>query len=181
VAARLKSGPRRLAKFTQACLDGVGAVQERDKLRALAPEAMQLAVERNIAIDMRFFRQRARRVRINQAPLFGLDGRGPALYPCQLPFDMAMVRAGLILEEVHAPPELQRIEHHIADHLEDLGFKYVRLNLRVAAALNEGRRVRPLLRPPVTLVRRLCRSPIRWCAAGFRVGRAPSTTRACWR
>ena len=85
----------------------------------------------------------------------GLDGRCPVLYPRELPLDTGAIWAGSVSEEVHAPTELQRIEHDLVDHREDLRFEQVRLYLRIAAALNERGGVHAFLRPPVTLVRRL--------------------------
>jgi hypothetical protein len=48
--------------------------------------------------------------------------------------------------------KLQRVEHDLADHLEHLRFEHVRLNFRIATALNERWGMHRFLRPPVTLV-----------------------------
>jgi hypothetical protein len=107
VVASLKLGPRRIAEVPDAGGHGVGVVQEGQQLGSLDREPVKLLVERNVAIDVGPLRQLIFGVEVDQAPLFYLDRSNPVLYPRELPLDGGAIRAGVVLEEVHALAQLR--------------------------------------------------------------------------
>jgi hypothetical protein len=148
----LQAGLRRCAKLPDARVYEIlllRILQRSGKLGLLPDKPLKLFVESAVRGYVLFSRQLISGIPVYQPPSFLIEGADLAGNAHKLPSRAPVGHFGTVLD---AAAKSLGIDHDLPGHLEDLAFKDMRADLRIAAALDLREVVPVLPCPPITAV-----------------------------